>query len=577
MKYHVAVPDLSGNEAAYVNECLATNWISSRGPFLTRFESAFAQFTQRKHAIATCNGTAALYLALLGQGLRPGEEVIIPSLTYVATANAVRYCGATPVFADSDPDTWCLSAASVERLITSKTRGIIPVHLYGHPCDMDPLLGLARSHNLWVVEDSAEAHGALYKGRPAGSLGTSAAFSFYGNKLITTGEGGMAVTDDDALADRLRLLRGQGMDPNRQYWHPIIGHNFRMTNIAAAIGLAQLERSEALIAQRRRIAARYSTCLDQVSETRLGCALTLPPELPWARSSFWLYSVLVSHSKFRDPLLSVLAQAGIETRPFFHPVHHFPMYRKARTDQGCPVACDLSRRGFNLPTFNGLGDADIDIIAGSLWRELGSLGAHGSVQRPHLRVGAEEERFQIAGVMPWDEKKLASFFETLKKDPETVRFFHPHPLTCGYARELCSRADVCRDHYYLGSYQGKVVAYSMLRGWDQGYTVPSFGVAVHPLLRNCGFGQAMLDHAIMESRAAGAPHLRLTVCEDNERGLHVYRKFGFVFSHTDQQLVGLLDLSLQCPTAEYRLNEKKLRMWLTPEAEGLGRTEGLAA
>jgi perosamine synthetase len=575
MKYHVAVPDLSGNEAAYVNECLRTNWISSRGTFLSRFEAAFAQFTQRKHAIAACNGTVALHLALLGTAIGPGDEVIVPSLTYVATANAVSYCGATPVFADSEPDTWCLSPASVARLITPRTRGIIPVHLYGHPCDMDPLLELAREHGLWVVEDSAEAHGATYKGRQAGSLGDSAVFSFYGNKLITTGEGGMVVTDDDALAERLRLLRGQGMDLRRQYWHPIIGYNFRMTNIAAAIGLAQLERAAELIGHRRRIAARYNHRFStqySVLSTQYSAKpvpLTLPPELPWARSSFWLYSVLVNDSAVRDPLLRALAEAGIETRPFFHPVHHFPMYRESRTDNGCPVACDLSRRGFNLPTYSSLGEEDIDFIADVVAKELERLGTQDSVLRTQYPTG---QTFQIARVAASDEEDLAIFLETLAADGESARFFHPHPLSRAYARDLCARVGSCRDRYYLGRYGGRVVAYSMLRGWDEGYAVPSFGVAVHPALRDAGLGQAMLAHAIAESRAAGASRLRLTVYRNNQRGVHVYRKFGFVFQQQADHLVGLLELTSDAVSDDPRLNEGKLQAWCFNR-----NSEGLAA
>jgi perosamine synthetase len=356
MKYMVATPDLSGSESVYVNECLRTNWISSKGRFISEFEASFQEFLGRKHAVATCNGTIALHLALLGLGVGPGDEVIVPSLTYVATANAVTYCGATPVFADSEPYTWCISVESIAKLITPRTRGIIPVHLYGHPCDMGPILDLARAHGLWVVEDAAEAQGATYDGVPVGKFGTASMFSFFGNKVVTTGEGGMVVTDDDDLADRLRVLRGQGMDPNRRYWHPMIGYNFRMTNIEAAIGLAQMERVEQLIGDRRRVGEWYKARLKNVP------ALTLPPEAPRCQTVYWLYSVLVNEAGRRDSLMDELASAGIETRPFFYPVHHFPMYRRHPTDSGCPVACALSRSGINLPTSSHLTEPDVNII-----------------------------------------------------------------------------------------------------------------------------------------------------------------------------------------------------------------------
>jgi perosamine synthetase len=376
MKYPVAAPHLSGREAFYVNECLRTNWISSQGQFINRFEEQFAHAVNRKHAVATCNGTVALHLALLGLGVGPGDEVIVPSLTYIATANAVAYCGATPVFADCDPETWCLSPASVARLISLRTKGIIPVHLYGHPCDMTALLELADAHQLWVMEDCAEAFGATFDGRPVGSFGAASMFSFFGNKILTTGEGGMVVTDDDQLAARLRLVKGQGMDPARRYWHPIIGYNYRMTNIAAAIGLGQLEHVDQLMGDRKRIAGWYRERL------RGFPGLTLPVEAPGASNIFWLYSILLDDPAWRNPLMTELAQAGIETRPLFYPVHVFPMYRQCRTDAGCEVAGDLSARGINLPTSSYLNEEDIDVITGELRRVLERF-AGGTVQAPY--------------------------------------------------------------------------------------------------------------------------------------------------------------------------------------------------
>lgn len=356
MRYHVAAPDLTGNELKYVTECVQSTWISSQGKYLAEFESRVADFVQARHAIATCNGTVALHLAMAALGVGPGDEVIVPSLTYVATANAAVYCGAKPVFCDVDPVTWCIDAASAARMITPQTRGILPVHLFGHACDMQPLWDLANDWGLWILEDNAEALGAQYMGRPTGSLATAATFSFFGNKTITTGEGGMVTTDDPELASKLRLLRGQGMDPNRRYWHPVVGFNFRMTNLAAAIGCAQIERVEQLLADRRQLAGWYDDRLRGVSN------LTLPTTASGVTHSWWMYSVLVDEVSRRDRLMRDLASRDIETRPVFYPVHQFPMYRNAKTDNGCPVACDISYRGVSLPTATYLCERDVDYI-----------------------------------------------------------------------------------------------------------------------------------------------------------------------------------------------------------------------
>ena len=357
LRYPIAAPDLSGNEIAYVNQCLQSSWISSQGEFVEAFEHAVADFSGCRHGISTCNGTAALHLALVALGVGPGDEVIVPTLTFVATANAVKYCGAEPVFADSDPDTWCVSIDSVARLITPRTKGIIPVHLYGQPCAMDQLRALAERHGLWVLEDAAEALGATYQDRPVGSFGVAATLSFFGNKTIVTGEGGMVVTNDDALASRLRLLRGQGMDPQRRYWHTTLGFNYRMTNVAAAIGLAQMERLPWFLAQRRRLDRFYRSQLQEVSE------ITWHEPVGESEHSHWMVAALLQKSERRENLFEKMAQNGIETRPFFQPVHHFPMYLNAVSDDGCPVACNLSRRGFCLPTASYLSESDVCCIS----------------------------------------------------------------------------------------------------------------------------------------------------------------------------------------------------------------------
>jgi perosamine synthetase len=345
----VAAPTFDGNEKAYVLDCLDSTWISSTGKYLDRFESAFAEFCGVKHAVACSNGTTALHLALAALGVGPGDEVIVPTLTFVATANTVTYCGAQPVFVDAEPDTWTIDAAAIEAKITPRTKGIIVVHLFGHPADMEPIKALARRHGLFVLEDAAQAHGAEYRGRRAGSLGDIATFSFFGNKIVTTGEGGMVVTDDDATAGRMRLLRTHGMDPHRRYWHPVIGYNYRMTNIAAAIGLAQLERVDWQLERRRQLAAWYREELEESD------AVTPQAERKWARHVWWMFSVLIGEDTAdRDDVMDSMRQRGIETRPIVHPLHTLPPYRAATLGQAFPVAESIARRGINLPTWAGL-------------------------------------------------------------------------------------------------------------------------------------------------------------------------------------------------------------------------------
>lgn len=357
----VAQPSLRGNEAKYVAECMETAWISSGGRFVTEFEQEFARYCGVNHAIATNNGTTALHLALIALGLAPGEEVIVPTLTYIAAANAVSYCGATPVLADCEPSALNLDPAKLEARIGPRTRGIIAVHLYGHPVDMDPVLKIAQKHGLFVLEDAAEALGATYKGTLTGNLGTCATFSFFGNKVITTGEGGMVTTNDDALAERLRLYRGQGMDPRRRYWFPVIGYNYRMTNVAAAIGLAQLERVHEHLKERRRVARTYDAGL-----RHLEAQLDLPKTAVWAEHSYWMYTVLLREGgeAERDQLMQRLDKLGIETRPVFYPMHVMPPYFEK--DGNYPVANSCAMRGINLPTFAELSEAQIARICDAL-------------------------------------------------------------------------------------------------------------------------------------------------------------------------------------------------------------------
>lgn len=346
----VAAPVFEGNELRYVTECVLTNWISSQGRFVQEFERTFAKFCGARHGVAVSNGTVALHLALVLAGVGPGDEVILPTLTFVATANAVRYTGATPVFADSDRSTWTLNPAEVKRKVTSRTKAIIPVHLYGHPADMDPLMELADRHGLVVVEDAAEAHGALYKGRRVGSIGHIGCFSFYGNKIITTGEGGMLTIQDDGLAERARVLRDHGMSRTRKYWHETVGFNYRLTNLQAAVGVAQMERVEALLAQRATVGAEYRARL--AADGRL----ELPPLAPWAHPVTWLYTVLLKEGLSRDDAIRSLEAQGVSSRPSFYPVHRMPPYL---TTEAFPVADSLSARGLSLPTWAPMNPAEI--------------------------------------------------------------------------------------------------------------------------------------------------------------------------------------------------------------------------
>jgi perosamine synthetase len=348
-------PDLRGNELRYVADCVETGWISSIGKYVGQFEERFASFCGARYGVATSNGTTALHLALVTLGIGPGDEVIVPALTFVATANAVTYTGARVVLADSEPYTWNLDPTRLEEKITPRTGAIIPVHIYGHPVDMDPLLEIARCHHLYVIEDAAEAHGAEYKGVKVGTLGDIGCFSFYGNKIITTGEGGMLITNDAGLAERAAMLRDHAMSPERRYWHFAVGYNYRLTNLQAAIGVAQLERIGALIEAKRRIARIYNILLAEVP------GITLPPEAPWAKNVYWMYSILVEDSfgAGRDELAAHLKKRGIDSRPFFYPLHTLPPYRQ---DISLPVAEMLARKGLNLPSSALLQESEIKRI-----------------------------------------------------------------------------------------------------------------------------------------------------------------------------------------------------------------------
>lgn len=356
----VSKPSLGREELNNVIEAIKSSWISSKGKFITEFEKEFAEYCGAKYGIATFNGTVALHLALRALMIDKGDEVIVPDLTFIATANVVTYCNAKPIFIDSHPDYWCIDPEKIEEKITTKTKAIIPVHLYGHPCDMDAIMKIAKKHGSYVIEDAAEAHGARYKGKKVGSFGDISCFSFYGNKIITTGEGGMCLTNDQELAEKMRILRDHGMNPDKRYWYDVIGFNYRMTNVQAAIGIAQLKKINKFIKRKRQIASKYNDELKDFEKENL---ITLHPEMLWAKSVYWMYSILVEE-KFgisRDKLIYLLKKQNIETRPFFYPIHIMPPYNKTK----CSInntANNISLKGINLPSSSALKDSEIQYV-----------------------------------------------------------------------------------------------------------------------------------------------------------------------------------------------------------------------
>lgn len=360
-------PSLAGNEKAYVNECLDSTWISSKGRFIEAFENAFRDYVGVHYAASVCNGTVAIHLAMVALGIGPGDEVIVPTFTYIASVNPIVYVGATPVFVDSEHDSWQLDPADVRRKLTPRTKAIVVPHIYGHPADMSSLMGIAREHGLFVIEDCAEAFGTHFQGQHVGTFGDIATFSFFGNKTITTGEGGMVITNDATLYDRMVRYKGQGLAKHRTYWHDIVGFNYRMTNICAAIGLAQLERADDLVARKLALAAQYDSLLAD---------LPVEPHRPSRADilhSYWMYSVLVPDGT-RDQVITTLAEAGIETRPTFYPVHTMPMYSRHYARH--QVAEKIARRGINLPSWPDLSQTQITYIVESLGRALHTGQTH---------------------------------------------------------------------------------------------------------------------------------------------------------------------------------------------------------
>lgn len=357
----VAEPSIDQKDISYVTDAVKSGWVSSLGEYIIRFEKGFAEYCSTKYALSTMNGTAALHLVLASLGIGEGDEVIVPDLTFVATVNAVAYTGATPIFADVDTETWCLDPEDTRKKITDKTRAIIPVHLYGHPADMDAINGIAKKYDLDVIEDAAEAHGSECYGKKVGSMGQAGIFSFYGNKTITTGEGGMITTNNKELYEKAKFLRDHAMSEEKRYWHTEVGYNYRITNLQAALGVAQLERIDAIIEKKIQIFTWYKELLSDVD------VLQLNPEAPWAKNTYWMICALLDENTkaTRTELEEQLKSAGIDSRPFFYPTSSLPMYKNANTGKNL-VTEDVSRRGINLPSGVNLTKNDVKRICSEI-------------------------------------------------------------------------------------------------------------------------------------------------------------------------------------------------------------------
>lgn len=350
--YPISQPTITEKEIAYVTDAVKSGWVSSLGKYIELFEASFAKFCDVKYALTTNNGTTGLHLALESLGIGPNDEVIIPDLTFVATANAVSYTGAKSIMVDIDSDTLCISGKAIREAITSRTRAIIPVHLYGHPADMDAINEIAREFNLFVIEDAAEAHGAEYKGRRVGGLSNCGVFSFYGNKIITTGEGGMLTMNDEKLYKRAKMLRDHAMSSEKRYWHPEKGFNYRTTNLQAALGLAQMERIEEILEHRIKLMGWYRDYIKTSDSIRLNYVA------PWAKNVFWLICIEIDwlDDQLREELMAALKECGVDSRPYFYPISTMPMYA---TERKLPVTSRKYKIGINLPSYYGLSRNDV--------------------------------------------------------------------------------------------------------------------------------------------------------------------------------------------------------------------------
>jgi perosamine synthetase len=349
-------PLLNGNELAYVSDCINTGWISSQGAYVKRFEKEFAEYCGAQYAVAVSNGTVALHLALAALDIKAGDEVIVPDLTFAASINAIIYTGATPVIVDVDATTWTISLEDLEKNITSRTKAIMPVHLYGHPCHMDEIMAIAKKHNLLVIEDAAEAIGGKYKNKHVGTFGEAATFSFFGNKTITTGEGGMVFFKDKAAYEKALVLRDHGMSKEKKYWHDFVGFNYRMTNLQAAIGCAQLERINEFVEEKRKLATFYNKILAETGN------FILPPQESWATNGYWLYTAILKDTATisRDELMDKMLKNGVETRAVFFPLHEMPPYKNYPTKSTFKNSKHISAQGISFPSSVNITESELD-------------------------------------------------------------------------------------------------------------------------------------------------------------------------------------------------------------------------
>lgn len=358
----ISQPSITEKEIDYVTDAMKSGWVSSLGKYIDKFEVMFAGYCETKYAVATSNGTTALHLTLVSLGVTSDDEVIIPDFTFVATANAVKYIDAKVVTVDIDEDTLCISTETIEKAITSKTRAIIPVHVYGHPANMEEIKKIAKRYNLFVVEDSAEAHGAEVNGKRVGGLGDAGVFSFYGNKIITSGEGGMVTTNDEVLYQKMQYLRDHAMSKEKRYWHTEIGFNYRMTNLQAALGVAQLERIDEILAKKRMIFEWYQVGLESVK------GLQLNHQAPWAKNVYWMVCIeLEGHDEFqRDGLIQKLKVKGVDSRPYFYPISDLPMFDVEDT----PITHKVFKRGLNLPSYFDITKEQVEYVCDTIKNEL---------------------------------------------------------------------------------------------------------------------------------------------------------------------------------------------------------------
>lgn len=358
----ISSPDLNGNELLYVKDCIDSNWISSTGKYVSLFENIFSEYFMGRESVSVSNGTTALHLALLGLGIKPGDEVILPNITFAATINSVLYIGAKPVLVDIEKESWNLNSSLIEEKITDKTKAIIVVHLYGYPCEMNTINKIAKNNNLLVIEDCAEALGSRYENLPVGLFGDAATFSFFGNKTITTGEGGMVVFKDDSVAIIARQLRDHGMSKEKRYWQEVVGFNYRLTNLQAAVGVAQMERLDFFVQRKRDISKKYNDILKSIDY------LILPKDCNEFYNSFWLYTFFIKpNPKFnRDSLIKFLGDKGVEARRVFYPLNQMPPYIDYSDKEPYEVSNFFSENGLSLSTSYSLSDNDIEYICSSI-------------------------------------------------------------------------------------------------------------------------------------------------------------------------------------------------------------------